>query len=930
MHNFAAHHYERTTENITESLELISFKDTVQVVADHCESSENTQTPETCFYTYFTEQWADRFDVVMCTTQTQSSTLEKTCEHIDTYIQGLSDESSAPCRNITEPDIHDQCILTITQKLGQQKHHASELYSGCEPIHNTKQKLNCQIEAHRVASRQASNISCDSLPNATQQECTTSHTISQAITDTTPNLCKTISPIALSEYCIDQVFAQTIFTYKGTYDCSELQKSRLAICQEWRDIAHAIRKEKRQSCAQTAGSRAQLFCLQLLTNPAIEQRLAKTLDLSHQENIDRPPATTLSHTLAETTEHTAPTWTAQSAGTELQVSAFPTFSPNPGSTPFKRLSMGTLGLEPEDFAFDYTDMFEPFLMGKGVASGDFNNDGWPDLLFATHEGIALYRNLGRNKTSSTPRFQREAITFDHTQNLNAFIASLVDFNNDGWLDIFFTTYQSTNYVALNQQGSFDQAALIRIPASLKPGSESGTTIAAGFIDRQSDGDLDILFGNWSIGTLRGFIPQYSDNYWADFSHNAFALTPEPSLKGETLSVLFSDILNDHHTDLIIANDMREPNILYLGTGDVFVELNKHSGVLPHTSTSTMSLDSADFNNDLKLDVFESEISQGTGQKSGYCDLPDRGLPDSECNDILEGITAIRQYQFAYCNELTDRARKVECLTSVLLNLASTTPDKHLCERMPPSHQDEIILCERLSKIRHSEVAPDYSNHFPQKANNKLLMRQGKNNRFEDKTDTMGVGQSYWSWNAKAADLDNDEWQDIYVGNGFGFGNELTDIHSNVFYHNQQGQRFATAQDAFGLNDHISTHAYTFTDLDLDGDLDIVATGTLAMPRLFLNQQATHHSISFELIDLQGNRHCVGCKVIIHYGEKRHQIREIKLSGGFLSFDDTIAHFGLGNHQTISAVEIVWSDGTLDQLLQTLPANHRYRIVRPAQ
>ena len=66
----------------------------------------------------------------------------------------------------------------------------------------------------------------------------------------------------------------------------------------------------------------------------------------------------------------------------------------------------------------------------------------------------------------------------------------------------------------------------------------------------------------------------------------------------------------------------------------------------------------------------------------------------------------------------------------------------------------------------------------------LLVGRG-GGKFDERAVELGVDQSFWSWNAKFADLDNDGWQDIYVGNGFNFGKE---IHSNIFFHNQGGRR----------------------------------------------------------------------------------------------------------------------------------------------
>ena len=56
-------------------------------------------------------------------------------------------------------------------------------------------------------------------------------------------------------------------------------------------------------------------------------------------------------------------------------------------------------------------------------------------------------------------------------------------------------------------------------------------------------------------------------------------------------------------------------------------------------------------------------------------------------------------------------------------------------------------------------------------------------------------------------------------------------------------------------------------------------------------------------DEKGNRFCLGCKIIIHYGQngEKHQFREIKSGGGFHSYDAPEAHFGLSKFDIIKKI-----------------------------
>jgi len=193
---------------------------------------------------------------------------------------------------------------------------------------------------------------------------------------------------------------------------------------------------------------------------------------------------------------------------------------------------------------------------------------------------------------------------------------------------------------------------------------------------------------------------------------------------------------------------------------------------------------------------------------------------------------------------------------------------------------------------------------------------------------MGVTSSFWSWNAKAADLDNDGWQDIYVGNGFHFGDSFYEVQPNVMFRNIEGSGFEEIAAEWGLDDTINTPSYTYIDFDLDGDLDIIATGVLAPPRIFINQQHKNNSVSFWLRDDAGNAAAIGAVVTITYGTD-HQRKEIKLSGGFMSFDNPVVHFGLASAAAIDSVSIAWPDGVTTEHVGKLPANRFYQVHRIA-
>ena len=86
-------------------------------------------------------------------------------------------------------------------------------------------------------------------------------------------------------------------------------------------------------------------------------------------------------------------------------------------------------------------------------------------------------------------------------------------------------------------------------------------------------------------------------------------------------------------------------------------------------------------------------------------------------------------------------------------------------------------------------------------------------------------------------------------------------------------------------------------------------------RLYVNNENTNASITFQFRDEAGNHFGIGGKIVISYGAdgERRQMRELKSGGGYLSFDAPIVHFGLGEHREVSRIEVTWSTGERTEL-----------------
>ena len=146
-----------------------------------------------------------------------------------------------------------------------------------------------------------------------------------------------------------------------------------------------------------------------------------------------------------------------------------------------------------DLGFEHAHV-HPALMGGGVVLFDLNNDGWEDIYLTG--GFArdrLLLNLGdfqfEDITRSLPYIP---LTLETSGGMSG------DFNNDGWADLFITTYdpETPNILLINDQnGGF-------IEATFTAGiSHPGPGIGGTLIDFNNDGHLDVYVNNY-IDTLR--------------------------------------------------------------------------------------------------------------------------------------------------------------------------------------------------------------------------------------------------------------------------------------------------------------------------------------------------------------------------------------------------------------------------------------------
>ncbi len=612
------------------------------------------------------------------------------------------------------------------------------------------------------------------------------------------------------------------------------------------------------------------------------------------------------------------------------------FEPRSGADdlPFTRYDGSVMGLQQDNY-FSPRDFYPPFFNGGGIASGDIDRDGWPDVVAASGALVMIYMN------QEGERFTPIKMDVTGIEDLAVFNVSLVDIDGDGWLDLFGTTYLQGNFILINQHGEFTSEGLQQLPRGRAVLTSS---VAFGDVDR--DSDLDVVLGNWFAGASKKHPPPQSQNELWINAGGSFEAQALEELVGETLSTLLSDWNGDGWLDLAVGNDFEEPDFYYLGDGKGGFELlERRDGVIPHTTQTTMSFDSGDYDNDLDLDIFVDQI---TARATGPSTQVQMRALDDYCDDIATPYVRDRclanmatRKGFFYganhqptnirnCADVPDDSDKRACIGMQVMMTAQRIKDQKLCERIPKAETRTYSLCRNFFEgvLPHDPEMLDQA--IPQRMNENVLLNwDASAEHFTDEADDTGVEFTGWSWNARFADVDNDEWQDLFVVAGSWFRATPSGTTANFFFHNEAGKTFSDQTDAYGFQNFMIVSAYTTLDFDKDGDLDFITNSINGPLWLLRNNNQDSNSVTFQLLDQIGNRDGIGTKIFIHYGPdaERHQMRELKASGGYLSFDEPLLHFGLGEYESVSRLVVEWSTGGKTEIPGPFLAGYRYTLQR---
>lgn len=251
----------------------------------------------------------------------------------------------------------------------------------------------------------------------------------------------------------------------------------------------------------------------------------------------------------------------------------------------------------------------------GAAWFDYDNDGWYDL-YVTGGSVSdvLYRNNGNG--TFTDKTNEAGLSVIQGVNTNGVTTG--DYNNDGWNDLFVTTFlPSDNYLFLNNgDGSFTHQVV------WAGQNDTANSFSATFGDLNMDGWLDLFVCNWSHYmdvTISGFNLTmdaeanyyYENNGDGSFTEKAHLLGIDDTL-GCALGVIVTDYDNDHDPDLFVSNDFgffhgNTPNRMFRNEGSAipFTEVSASIGL--DIGMNGMGVARTDVNGDGTFDYYITNI-----------------------------------------------------------------------------------------------------------------------------------------------------------------------------------------------------------------------------------------------------------------------------------------------------------------------------------
>lgn len=531
----------------------------------------------------------------------------------------------------------------------------------------------------------------------------------------------------------------------------------------------------------------------------------------------------------------------------------------------------------------------------------------------------LIPNLTLERDTAFPRFVN--IAADVGVDVNGLSGGLCveDFNRDGLLDLFTTSWGLADpvhlFLADGQGGYVDATARTGLN-----GIVGGLNCTHADYDNDGDSDILILRGAWLGDAGRhpnSLLRNRGDATFEDVTFAAGLASFHP-----THSAAFADFNLDGFLDLFVGNESglgrggsSHASELYVNNRDgTFTEVASRVGLAVDAFVKGVAW--GDVNNDGLPDLFVSVLF---GPNRLFVNRGGRSLTDWRFEDVTASAGVhlpIMSFPTWFWDFDNDGWEDLLVLSYDIRSsgaLHDAVAMEYLGMRPVVPHADSTI------EIEHSR-----------------LYRNNGDGTFKDVSRAVGLADKViYAMGTNFGDIDNDGWLDFLVGTG---NPDLRSIIPNRMFRNVRGQRFqeVTVEGGFG---HLQKgHAPAFVDLDRDGDEDVpmVIGGAYQGDRfssvLYENPGWPGRNwITLELEGRTANRSAIGARVELVVAESSGATRTLRRTvgtGGSFGAGSVQLHVGLAGAQEVREIRITWPDTQRSTSThKSLSPNRVYRLVQ---
>ncbi len=498
-------------------------------------------------------------------------------------------------------------------------------------------------------------------------------------------------------------------------------------------------------------------------------------------------------------------------------------------------------------------------MSGGVALIDYDRDGWPDIYFTNAQSVEMALN-GKKARSALYRNNHDGTFTDVTDTAGvgypcwAMGASVGDYNNDNWPDLLITCFGGVVLYRNNGDGTF---ADVTKDAGLSGDKQWAT--GAAFGDYDDDGWADL------------FVSHYVDFHLDDMA----AVGSKDTCKYMGIDVQCGPRGLKGAPDSLYHNNKN-------GT---FTDVSEKSGVADPEHRYGLTAVWSDFDGDGKLDLLVTN--------------------DAQPNYLYRGNGA---------GTFVD---------------AGFTSGVALNENGAAQANMGVALGDFLHTGRMSILISHFDNEFA------AFYRNDGSMTFTDISNPSGIAKGtrgYVGWGDDFVDFDNDGWEDFFLVNGHVYP-QVNSLNSKLKYPepkllflNQRNGTFKDISQESGEAIQVPqvSRGMAVGDLFNDGKLDAVVENLVGGPMILRPEGGPpNHWISFQLEGVKSNRLALNARIRITAGTLV-QMKEVISGGSYLSQNDLRLHFGLGPHERVEKAQILWPDGTIETL-QNLAANRFYEL-----